>query len=95
MDRGSVKLDTFIMIRGLTVSHVVKSALCVAVTLTVGCTTVNERALKSSLTSEEGRKTAYLDLEEPIDAEWTHSPRRADLVIITAFWQMEDRKSVV
>ncbi len=71
-------------------SHVVKSALGVAITLTVGCTTVNQYALKSALAPEAGRQTAHLDSVETIDAEWVHSPQRADLATIAAYWQMDE-----
>ncbi len=87
---GLLKLDTFIMIKGLTVSHVVKSALCIAIALTVGCSAIKEHALKSVRAPDTGRQTAHLDAVETIDAEWVHSARRADRATIAAYWQMDE-----
>lgn len=61
-----------------------------ATALVTGCSHVNGQALNASPVAAENKQAAYLDVVEPIDAQWIHSARRADLVTIAQYWQMDE-----
>jgi hypothetical protein len=61
-----------------------------AVAVTAACSTITEQPPSSAPTAADGRQSMYLDSVEPIDAQWTHTARRADLVTIAQYWQMDE-----